>query len=60
MDWKIMLWIAAIPIFGYLLFMVMLRKETDRQAWEETAAYVAYGLLAVWLIVIVLTAFFRK
>lgn len=60
MGWTVMLWIAAIPIFGYLLFMVLLRKESERQPWEEKAAYVAYGLLAVWLLVVVLTAIYRR
>ncbi|MDB5761977.1 MAG: hypothetical protein JWQ21_972 [Herminiimonas sp.] len=60
MDWTAMLWVAAIPIFGYLLFMVLLRKDTERQSWEEAAAYVVYGLLAVWLLAIALTTFFRR
>jgi uncharacterized membrane protein YphA (DoxX/SURF4 family) len=50
MNWKFMYAVAAIPLFGFLLFMMVIRKEESRQPWEEYAGYFAYGLLAVWLV----------
>jgi hypothetical protein len=60
MDWTVMLWVATIPIFGYLFFIVSLRKGTKRQTWEQAVAYVVYGLLAVWLLAVVLMALFLR
>jgi hypothetical protein len=60
MDWTVRLWFALVPIFGFVFLMVLLRRGAERKPWEGTATYVVYGILAVWLLVVVLMTYFRR
>jgi len=52
-----MLLIAAIPVVAFLLFITMVSKDREQLPWEHHASYLAYGILAVLLVIAVLANF---
>jgi hypothetical protein len=58
MIFTVMGWLAAIAIFGYLPFVVMLR--TNRAPWERYIDYAVYLFLLIWLVSLVLLKFVMR